>query len=262
MNSKTDKGRFIPLEVTLTSRATGFRCGLPTGFTLVEILVAVTIIVGIVSMVYGSYFATSKSAQACKAKMSLSQQGRKVLEQMARHIRCSYVPAAKKYAYSVTPNSKQRKQIPEDEINYFKGNPDEPTGEILHFITMNGIFTGRNSSDGLFEVAYKFDKSRGVLSFSQRRFVGTAKSIAEKRNWQPIARNIECIELDFFDGKQWLNNWDFKDKGKLPSAVKINIICEDENYRQCHCSTVAYVFCQNNQGKESRRDALVSVNKQ
>jgi type II secretory pathway component PulJ len=58
---------------------------------LVEVLVAAAIIVTIVSMVYGSYFATAKSTEAYKAKMTLSGQTRKVLGQMARQIRCSYV---------------------------------------------------------------------------------------------------------------------------------------------------------------------------
>jgi prepilin-type N-terminal cleavage/methylation domain-containing protein len=54
------------------------------GFTLLEILVAMAIIVLIVSMVYGSYFATSKSAQACNTRIANSQQGRKLLEKVAR----------------------------------------------------------------------------------------------------------------------------------------------------------------------------------
>ncbi len=63
------------------------------GFTLVELLVALAIIVTIVTMVYGSYFATSKSAQVCNAGIAVLQQGRKVLEQMAQQIRCSYADA-------------------------------------------------------------------------------------------------------------------------------------------------------------------------
>lgn len=233
-----------------------------SGFTLVEILVAVAIIVTILSMVYGSYFATSKSAQVCKTKIALSRQGREVLGQMARQIRCSYVGSAGKYKYPTRPVSRQREKIPEKAISYFNGDADDPGGEILHLVTTNSILGGQAPADGLFEVTYKFDKSTGTLFFSQERFVYAPKSVIERKNWQPLAENVECVELAFFDGQQWLHRWDFKEKKKLPHAVKINITCEDENYRQYNYGTVAYVCCRTNQGKKTTSKTLVSVNKQ
>jgi type II secretion system protein J len=231
------------------------------GFTLVEILVAVAIIAAILSMVYGSYFATSKSAQACKTRIALSRQGRKVLVQMARQIRCSYVGSAKEYTYPTRPVSQQREKIPEKAISYFNGDADDAGGEILHLVTTNSILGGQAPVDGLFEVTYKFDKSNGTLVFSEERFVNVPQSVVEKKIWQPLAENIECVELAFFDGQQWLPRWDFKEKKKLPYAVKINITCEDENYRQYHYDTVAYVCCRKNQSKKTTSETLVSVNK-
>ena len=233
-----------------------------SGFTLVEILVAVAIIATILSMVYGSYFATSKSAQACKTRIALSGQGRKVLGQMARQIRCSYVGSARKYKYPTREVSQQREKIPENTIDYFNGSSDDPGGEILHLVTTNSILGGQAPAEGLFEVTYKFDKGSGTLFLSEERFVDTPESVIEKRNWQPLAENVECVELAFFDGRQWLPRWDFKEKKKLPHAVKINITCEDENYRQYNYGTVAYVCCRKNQGKKTTSETLVSVNKQ
>jgi len=230
------------------------------GFTLVEILVAMAIIVTIVSMVYGSYFATSKSTQAYKSRIILSQEGRKVLEQMTRQIRCSYANKAKKNTYQ-TSIPQQEKADPVGEINYFNGNSDEPSGEILHLVTTSGFFVGQGPSDGLFEVTYKFDKSKGLLFSSQRRFAPTIKSAAQKNKWQPIAEDIEFLNLSFFDGQQWQNKWDFKDKRELPCAVKINITWEDESQRQYQYGTIAYIYCRKNQSKETRTGALVSVNK-
>ena len=207
------------------------------GFTLVEILVAMTIIVTIVSMLYGSYFATLKSVRVYKSRIALSQQGRKVLTQMAQQIRCSHAA-------------------------YFNGNSGDTSGEILHLVTTSGIFRGQNQADGLFEVTYKFDKSRGLLSLSQERFVGVPEGVGRRRDWQPIVGNIEHLELAFFDGQQWLNKWDFKDKKKLPCAVRIEISYEDEDYQQCRYGTVAYVCCWKNQDKKTRPDVLVAVEKQ
>jgi len=183
-----------------------------------------------------------------------------VLEQMARQIRCSYTNKAKKNTYQ-TSIPQQGKADPVAEINYFNGNSDESNGEVLHLVTTNRFFVGQGPPDGLFEVTYKFDKNRGLLFSSQRRFALTTKSAVQKKKWQPIAEGIESLNLAFFDGQQWQNKWDFKDKRQLPNAVKINITWEDENHRQYQYGTIAYIYCQKNQGKETRSGTLVSVNR-
>jgi len=231
------------------------------GFTLIELLVAVALIAAILSMVYGSYFATSKSAQTCKARITVSQQGRKTLEQMARQIRCSYAGTVtdRTETEPVEAGSKQTGIILEDSFSYFNGNSVAPRGEILHLVTTNRLFGEKEPADGLFEVTYKFDKRASLLSLSQREFVGTAQKTGEK-NWRPIAEGVKSLELTFFDGKKWLRNWDFKEKKILPCAVRIEISCEDENHQQYHYATVAYVSCREN-GARIQSEKLISVNK-
>lgn len=231
------------------------------GFTLVEILMAVTIIVMIVSMVYGSYFATAKSTKVYKAKMTMSGQTRKVLRQMARQIRCSYLGKTKEHADLAGTISRGKMETPESPIIYFNCEPDAPGGEILHLVTTNRLFSEQEQAEGLFDVAYKFDKDSGTLSLSQRRFVGTPERFVEERNWRPLVRNVEGIDLDFFDGQQWLSKWDFKQMVKLPVAVKIGITSKDENHRQCRYGTIVYVGCSWNQGRVTRPETLVSVSK-
>ena len=232
------------------------------GFTLVEILVAMTIIVAIVSLVYGSYFATSKSTQAYKSRIALFQQGRKVLGQMARQIRCSYASTAEKHTHSATSISQQRKETPENVISYFDSDQDGPGGEILHLVTTSRFFGNQDSTNGLFEVTYKFDKNNGALFLSQKRFTGTPENAVQERNQRLAASNISHLELAFFDGQQWLKNWNFNDKKRLPYAVKIEISCEDENYRQYHYGTIAYVCCQKNQSEKTQTERLVAIKKQ
>ncbi len=238
------------------------------GFTLVEIIVAMTVIVAIFSMVYGSYFATSKSTQAYKSRIILFKQERKLLEQMARQIRCSFASTTEKNTPSITLTSQQKKEISEGCISYFDSDQNNPSGEILHFVTTGGSLGNRDLTGGLFDVAYKYDKDKSTLFLGQRRFTGeldTTKivydSAVQKRNWQPVARNLSHVKLLFFDGKQWLKYWNYNDKKILPSAVRIGITCEDENYRQYHHNTTVYVYCQNNQGVKTQVEKLVAIKK-
>ena len=85
----------------------------------------------------------------------------------------------------------------------------------------------------------------GALLVSQRRFVETPMDLAPNREFSPVIEGLEHIEPAFFDGRQWLDNWDFAQKKKLPRAVRISIACEDQNGRKCAYSAVAYVYCLN-----------------
>jgi type II secretion system protein J len=218
------------------------------GFTLVEILAALAIILMIVSMVYGTYFATSKTTQTCKAKLNMLQQTRSVLEQIARQIRCAYAGPVKADSHSKDAASRA---APKNTVNYFEGGLDKPDGKILHLVTTRGIFLRQQAAEGLFEVTYKFDKTKGVLLLSQQRFTNTTQKIVRNRYWQPLLTNVESIELEFFDGQNWLPKWDFDDSAKLPYAVKIQITCRNENHQKYRCGTTAYISCDGHKNANS-----------
>jgi prepilin-type N-terminal cleavage/methylation domain-containing protein len=259
VKSKSVKYNVTPLEVgAVYGLPLRIRRRLRAGFTLIEILVAVTIIVTIVSMVYGSYFATAKSTDAYQARMTTSGQTRKVLDRMARQIRCSYIGEAiedKDLAGTKSGTNTIRKSP----VIYFSYEPDAPGSGTLHLVTTNKLFCDDGYVNGLVDIAYKFDKNSGTLYLSQRRFVGTPREHLEDRNWRPLLVNVESVELDFFDGRQWCPIWDFELKKKLPVAVKIGINCEDENSRQCHYATIAYVGCSGNQDREALSETSVGI---
>lgn len=258
MKSKSVKYNVTPLEIGVVYEPPlRIRRRLRAGFTLIEILVAVTMIVTIVSMVYGSYFATAKSTDACKARMTTSGRTRKVLDQMACQIRCSYIGEAIEDTDLAGTDSSGTNTIRKGPIIYFGYEADAHGSGTLHLVTTNKLFCDDGYVNGLVDIAYKFDKNIGTLYLSQRRFVGTPQEHLEDRNWRPLLVNVESVELEYFDGRQWLQEWDFELKKKLPVAVKIGITCEDENSRQCHYGTIAYVDCSANQSRETLSKTLV-----
>jgi len=222
-----------------------------TGFTLIEMLVAVTMIVTIVSMVYGSYSATSKSAEAYKARMTLGDHARSVLQQMARQISCCYGGAPADSTDPTKAAPPKTTAILQSPVNYFKGGPSAPNGEILHLVTTSALSGGPDVAGGLFDAAYRFDKSTHILFASCTRFVQTPKGLVDERDWSPLIENVEHIELTFFDGRQWVGEWDFTRRKNLPAAVRIDIACRDENRRQCIYGTVAYICCSNSRNNKT-----------
>ena len=257
MKSKSVKFKVTPLEAGVIYKPPlRSRNRLGTGFTLIEILVAVTIIVTIVSMVYGSYFATAKSADAYKARMTTSGQTQKVLRWMAQQIRCSYVGKISDDT-DLEGTGSSTNTIRKGPIIYFSYESDSPGSGTLHLVTTHRLFCQDENANGLFDIAYKYDKNIGSLYLSQRRFIGIPHENLEDRNWRELLVNVESLELDFFDGRQWYRTWDFEQKKKIPAAVKIGITTKNENYRQCHYSTIAYVGCSSYPDRENPTETLV-----
>ena len=215
------------------------------GFTLIELLVAVALISIILSMAYGSYVTTTKSAEACKSRIALSEKGRRTLEHIARHIRCSYAGAVSDDDENVRNGTDQKVTEIKQSINYFNGNARSQNGEILNLVTTCGLSADKAAQEGLFEVCYRFNRRTRQIAISVMRFVGETQK-ARKKDWQVISDDVESVDLEFFDGEDWSRRWDFTDKKKLPQAVRIGITGCNEKFQRYEYSTVAYISCRDN----------------
>ena len=231
------------------------------GFTLVEILVAMAIITGIFVMVYGSYHAISKSARVCNERIATLDETRNALAQMARQISCSYTGRKETETSAGKAVFKKDKKTLKELSTLFESDCDKVNGQILHFVTTISAFRNRQATDGLFEVIYRFDKNTGQLLFSQTKFVGSNTSPDSDRLWLPIGKDITAVELGFYDGREWLEKWDIREKLPLPYAVKVDITVEHENLRPYHYATIAPVYCQVSKSDQNKTPELVSANR-
>lgn len=230
------------------------------GFTLVELLIAVALISIVLSMAYGSYVVTTKSAKACQTRIALSEQGRETLEQIARHVRCAYASSEPERKEDAQTDSDRQGTTSDAEISYFDGNAHAPNGEILSLVSTSGSFEGQETTDGLFRVVYRFDRRNRELAFSLKRFFGEAEG-AQKRSWRPIAGRVTSVDMAFFNGDKWVRRWEFKNEKTLPGAVRIAISGENERLQRYDYSTVVYVSCRDSKKSAEGTRTLVSVNR-
>lgn len=226
-----------------------------SAFTLVEILVAMALIVTIVSMVYGSYFATSRSTDAAGAAVTSAEQARRILNQIAQQIRCCYVNRA---ACTPSDNISVVGAAQRGPTCFFNGRGANSSGEVLHLVTTKAASVGQDSPAGLFEVVYKFDKSNGVLLLSQHRFVPTVDSPVRRRTFRAVAENIDAIDLAFFDGQNWTDNWRLEEKGELPRAVRIQVIFQDRKGREHRWGITALTGCRTGMEGKSTGNPKIS----
>jgi prepilin-type N-terminal cleavage/methylation domain-containing protein len=197
------------------------------GFTLIEMLVSLTIIAAILAMVYGSFTATTRSINASTTRLADTERACFVLRLMARQIRCAYAPDRA----PVTSGSS--KAPPEAGAvsglgGLFRGDSRDPQGQILSFLTSTGLGTGPDAPRGLFHVTYVYDRSSSTLSISRRDPAAPPDDRAHARRRDLLLRNVSGIELEFHDGRQWQRTWETAQRHELPRAVKLEIAVTDE----------------------------------
>ena len=152
-------------------------------FTLIEMLIAMALISLIMTMVYGSYAATSRSLEVYNGRMACWERGHLALRLMARQLRCAYVPPSHTTSAQTAADPNGRRTA---RPAVFRAEPFEPSGEILDFTTTNGL----GDSTSLSHIKYRFARSEGVLYIQWRPFARDSADSQDRQDWRPILREI------------------------------------------------------------------------
>ena len=174
-----------------------------SGFTLIEILVATTILVIAMAAIYVSFRGGLTSWTKGTARMERYLNARAALDMMSREIRAAFI---------YTTNNE-----------FFYGRIDSlnfvavigPVGAITDLYTIRYYHSGRE--------IFRADEP-GVDS-DIRVVYGTPHSF-------PLVSNITSLTFQYHDGSNWLATWDSTpggtEVGRLPRAVEITITVQDE----------------------------------
>ncbi len=209
-----------------------------TGFTLLEMLVALTIIAAILAMVYGSFSATTRSIDASGASLARVERACFALRLMSRHVRCAYAPRS---SWTLPPGSQEARMesnfgsmleaaeaSPRTPSILFRGGSHDPRGEVLSFITGSGLGANPDAPRGLFRVTYSYDRAASTLSIRRQEQADSSASLPTPKHSDLLLSNVTNVELKFHDGRQWQETWDAVQKHELPRAVKVEITVTDE----------------------------------
>ena len=193
-----------------------------TGFTLLEMLIAVTLVVLIVSMVYGTYRATLQTVPPAREKGKLTQQACTLFTGMARQISGLY-PFAAPSAAAVRQTENRRVQPAGPAC--LIGDSRQHQGKILSLLTTTGIGAGEGEN-GLLRAEYRFDAAAGILFYRQQRWLPAEEPTPDGGGDRPLAHHIKTIQLEFSDGKNWFDGWN---NTEVPAAVRIRVEFQGES---------------------------------
>jgi type II secretion system protein J len=209
-------------------------CELSTGFTLVEMLVALALVSTIATMVYGSYAAVSRSLDLYDSRTACYERTSLVLRLMSRQIRCAYVPPLPARPAPSSPQNSVSPALPAA----FRADSRDAGGTILSFVTTAGLATGPDAPMGLARLMYRYDPSVGTLSICWEPYRYAAGDSQEPGPWRPILSGVTRVDLQCYDGHQWQATWNGESE-KLPQAVKIGVTILDEKDRAHEFETTA-----------------------
>jgi len=218
-------------------------------FTLLEIIIALSMLVLILGSVYGTYSAATRSLAHSKPKHALQQQATIFLQRIASEIRCAYAGYEDESTQPATNNirSGDRERLKQEDASLFEGREVSSGRSFLQFVTSAVASKREQSFGGLAIVEYMLDSSTNTLSRSKRRYIGGFDIDKDSYNWLVVLENVQVISVEYFDGDEWLNEWNSNDtEGLLPKAVGISLVMQSEDVGPLSFVSTVQIVCRAN----------------
>lgn len=182
------------------------------GFTLVEMLIALTILAMIVTSTFTIFRSASRSWQKGERRSERYHSARVAIGKMSTEI--------------------SQAVISEKGLGKFIGDKEEIS--FVSFVsTASGIFE-------LTEVEYWIDADRRLLMRNED--TEPDYNFSTHDHSDILVGNISELEFSYYDGEDWIDSWDSDadkedenyqgEKGILPKAVKIRIKVEDKRGKE------------------------------
>jgi general secretion pathway protein J len=183
--------------------------GFEDGFTLVEVLLAVSLVAMMATLVFGSLYVTTSAIDAARANTANEQTIRSTLRVMIDEL-------------SVGVSSTIG---PWMGIN---GQQDGQPADSVAFLTM-GQFRGAESTKDteLVRIVYTREGDR-LLRFVRRNLYGLNDESVEQVE---LATKVKGFNVRYYDGKSklWVDAWDGRGRTGTPLAVLIEVTLVQEN---------------------------------
>lgn len=195
------------------------------GMTLIEILLAMTILAFISMLVFQAMDGLRRSREGVERVADRFREGRMAMARMTRELQSAYLSA----------------HAPIDESlrvarTTFTGKPGSPAAQV-DFTAMSHRRLARDSKESDQEEISYFgseDPDQASVTDLARRQASIVDEEPDKGGRVDVmATNIDLFDLEYFDPvmARWVDEWDsesvVEEKGRLPRAVKIVLVLKD-----------------------------------
>ena len=179
------------------------------GFTLVEVLLAVSLVAMMATLVFGSLYVTTSAIDAARANSTNQQIVRSTLRVMTDELSVARVT-------TTSPWMGINGQL--------SGQP----ADSVAFLTM-GQFRGTESAKDteLVRIVYSREGDR-LLRFVRKNLYGLTDESIEQVE---LANKVKGFNVRYYDGKNnlWLDEWDGRARPGTPKALLLELTLLQEN---------------------------------
>jgi prepilin-type N-terminal cleavage/methylation domain-containing protein len=216
-----------------------------SGFTILEVLVAVTVLAMMTTIVFSVFFYTITNAEQLEERAALRHRAGFILGDISRTVSSAYAP----YAGMDIGEGDGRPAFLGASAPFEEGR----AGSLGVFTTNPRLAAGTPGGDIAY-VSYQLTESADVedapgwVAEEDNPLVLLcavepllAIDDGEDGRFTTWALNVHSLNLEYFDGDEWLTEWDSESQEGYPSAVKIDLELRDSNDESLMYSTVAYV---------------------
>jgi prepilin-type N-terminal cleavage/methylation domain-containing protein len=230
------------------------------GFTLLEVMLAVTILAIVAVAVYGTFSRTLRSKGIAEEQVEVTHAGRSALGRMAEEITSAFYPEASAGGAIFRSLSGGTESAPLDAL-VFSALSARPSGSdardsdqriISYFFSQRPARMGAAAAAAIEEDARDFfaafgprqPRAEGVIP---ERLLRREKVMITSDAATPLVSpvifldNVASLQFRFHDGTTWLDAWDSEDRityyPRLPRAVAIDLGLYDAKGEIYHFAT-------------------------
>jgi len=220
----------------------------PPGFTLLEVMLAVTILGIVATAVYGTFSRTLRSKGIAEERAEVTRTGRSALGHMADEIASAFYPMPKPPGAIFRSVTNGTESAPLDAL-VFSALSARPSGSyagdsdqrvIAYFFPQRRGRMRTAAADPMAEDVDDFFAAFGPLRVPvpgieperllRREVVMSAREASASDTATAFLDNVASLRLHFHDGTDWLDAWDSEDRVNyrpLPRAVAIDLALYD-----------------------------------
>jgi general secretion pathway protein J len=188
------------------------------GFTLIEVLLAMTILAIILTAVYASFSTAGRNIEHAEVSRDETDLARMLISRLSDDI-------ANAHYYNTSLVAP---------LIFYGKREDDPTGEgkimrdSLYLTTLTNWRRPGSKQTDLWEVGYFFKEkpeSTGyVLMRWEKRELSKDVPALEGGNEFELTDQVLSLRFRYYDGSKWVEEWDSRKSHLLPNAVEIALM--------------------------------------
>lgn len=203
-----------------------------SGFTLIEVMTAVTIMAIMATVAFTIVFGAVKRSRHIDRRVELSTEAAAIVNLMLDDMRGAFVR--------------------EGVVPFFLGiddfNAEDPTDGLSLLTTAVLPVNPEIPAGGVGEVEYSIiEGENGALLLLRREQIPARSPFDEGGEAIEITDRVKSLNFTFSDGEEWFDRWDTEsaaehEAGKLPRQVRIELVLEEGEMSVTYRGSVAPVM--------------------